>query len=151
MTPPGVPLDANLFLKAQVSSVKVGKTGRSGDAQAVSYNVDKVTMAQDLSLISVEEVLKGRLAAAKALAALMVHGAEVVSPRSLTVVSCFSSVGGIMIAADLADVALTCVISALFLALSCHSPDLPDLLCSATPRLPGLNSCPSDRTCLRHR
>lgn len=79
MSPPGVALDSNLFLKAQVTSTKVGKTGRTGDAQAVSHNVDKNMMAQDLSLTSVEEVIKCRLASAKAFSLLLVGTASQVS------------------------------------------------------------------------
>jgi TATA-binding protein-associated factor len=84
MSPPGVALDANLFLKAHVSSVKVGKTGRSGESLAVSYNVDKNAMAQDLSLISVNVVLKGRFAAAEALALLMIYGSSTVRSSALS-------------------------------------------------------------------
>lgn len=78
MSPPGVPLDASLFLKAEVSfNGKVGKTGRTADAHAVAYNVDKNMLAQDMSLVSVDDVIKGRLAAAKAFSTLIVHGASV--------------------------------------------------------------------------
>lgn len=83
MSPPGVPLDSSLFLKAEVSfNGKVGKTGRTADAHAVAYNVDKNMLAQDMSLVSVDDVIKGRLAAAKAFSSLIVQGAGV-SPKGL--------------------------------------------------------------------
>jgi hypothetical protein len=79
MSPPGVPLDANLFLKAAaMAPARVSKTGKAADAQAISHNVDKNAMAQDLSLISADEVLKNRIDAAQALALLVhEHGSEV--------------------------------------------------------------------------
>lgn len=88
MSPPGVPLDPSLFLKASVAGGgghgKVGKTGRSADAQAGgatgSHNVDKNMLAQDMSLVAVDDVLKGRLAAAHAFAALVVRAPAALAP-----------------------------------------------------------------------
>jgi TATA-binding protein-associated factor len=55
MTPPGIPLDTNMFEKAKKS---------------VGHNVDKAMMAGDMSLITMDTFLATRLHAAKALALL---------------------------------------------------------------------------------
>lgn len=87
MSPPGVPLDPALFLQAEAvgstaSEVKIGRTGREAGAGHVSHNVDKNMLAQDLSLVAVDDILKGRLAAAEAFAGLVVRGprADAASP-----------------------------------------------------------------------
>lgn len=60
LTPVGTPLDTGLFWSA--------KAGSSG---GYVYNVDKAMLAQDLSLVSVEAVMRGRVAAATALGELL--------------------------------------------------------------------------------
>lgn len=62
MTPPGQEINEMLFWKH--SEVH----GRAGGAGA--YNVDKAVIKQDLALVTVEQTLKGRLAASAALALL---------------------------------------------------------------------------------
>ena len=62
MTPIGLPLDNNLF-------VRVGK-GSSG------YNVDKPMLAGDVSLVPIEKMLETRISAAKALAFLRKFNTE---------------------------------------------------------------------------
>jgi len=83
LSPPGVPLDPALFLQAEpmgfavAAEAKVGRTGRVHDAAGgghLSHNVDKNMLAQDLSLVAVDDILKGRLAAAEAVASLVVRG-----------------------------------------------------------------------------
>ncbi|MCO5552895.1 hypothetical protein L7F22_006414 [Adiantum nelumboides] len=64
MTPLGSPLDFSLFYKASTSAGMGG-----GDA----HNVDKGILAQDLSLVGVDTVIRGRLGAAEALGSIMAH------------------------------------------------------------------------------
>ncbi|TFY59920.1 hypothetical protein EVJ58_g5470 [Rhodofomes roseus] len=60
MTPLGLPLDASAFYDATAAMEQDGVSER--------HNVDKNMLAQDLALVSVETVLKARVAAASALA-----------------------------------------------------------------------------------
>lgn len=61
MTPVGQPLNTAYFWKP--SEYDLNSTG--------AYNIDKAMVKQDLALVSAEQVLKGRLAAAEALAGAM--------------------------------------------------------------------------------
>lgn len=61
-TPVGQAINVGLFWSAKVSL-----SGQGGYV----YNVDKAILAQDLSLVSVEQVMRGRVAAATALGALL--------------------------------------------------------------------------------
>lgn len=69
MTPLGLPLDASNFYDPTVSS------------DHERHNVDKNMLAQDLALISVEIVLKARIAAASALAYVIAFWPRTVSSR----------------------------------------------------------------------
>lgn len=62
MSPIGFPLDPALFWSAKVSL--------SGQAGFV-YNVDRAILAQDLSLVSVDAIVRGRVAAASAIGCLL--------------------------------------------------------------------------------
>jgi TATA-binding protein-associated factor len=62
VTPIGTGLDARLFWST--------RTSLSGQGAFV-YNVDKAILAQDLSLVSAEAVMRGRTAGAKAFGQLM--------------------------------------------------------------------------------
>jgi TATA-binding protein-associated factor len=79
MTPVGAPLDVKLFAKA---------TSESGSARTMSHNVDKATMAGDLSLVPVDTMLQTRIAGAKALAMLrryqMTDVSECVRERAMS-------------------------------------------------------------------
>jgi TATA-binding protein-associated factor len=68
MTPMGVPLDASLFFRpvADKTAASKSKTGYTGP----TYNVDKHMMAGDLSLVTIESVLRARIGAAEALAGI---------------------------------------------------------------------------------
>lgn len=63
MTPLGTPFDYSLFFSAAAHSIN--DEGR--------YNVDKSILAQDLSLVGVDTVIKGRLGALKALGDAIAH------------------------------------------------------------------------------
>ncbi|CAO1617092.1 unnamed protein product [Parajaminaea phylloscopi] len=64
MTPLGTPFDFSLFFSAVTSSAASGE-GR--------YNVDKSILAQDLSLVGIDAVIRGRLDATRALGAMFAH------------------------------------------------------------------------------
>ena len=72
-TPVGVPLDTTLFWSA--------KQSLSGQGAFV-HNVDKAILGQDLALVSVEQVLRGRVAAAVALGTLIAAWPQGVRPSS---------------------------------------------------------------------
>lgn len=61
-TPIGTPLDTRLFWSPRTSL---------GGQGAFVYNVDKAILAQDLSLVSAEAVMRGRIAGARAFGQLM--------------------------------------------------------------------------------
>ncbi|CAO1638501.1 unnamed protein product [Sympodiomycopsis kandeliae] len=63
MTPLGTPFDFSLFFNASSSTVNDG----------TRYNVDKSILNQDLSLVGVDAVIRGRLSAAQALGAVVAH------------------------------------------------------------------------------
>lgn len=62
MTPLGTPLDFGLFYRAS-----------AGIAARETHNVDKGILAQDLALVGVDAVIRGRLGAAQALGSIMAH------------------------------------------------------------------------------
>lgn len=63
MTPIGLPMDSNFFVKSSgIHNQNVNQNG---------HNIDKNIMTQDLSLVSVENILKGRYAAVNALARIL--------------------------------------------------------------------------------
>jgi TATA-binding protein-associated factor len=62
MTPLGSPIDFHLFYKAD-----------SGSTSLEARNMDKGTLSQDLALIGVDTVIRGRLGAAEALGSIMAH------------------------------------------------------------------------------
>jgi TATA-binding protein-associated factor len=75
-TPIGSPIPVSLFWRPDSSAVANGFT----------YNVDKSLLAQDLSLVTVERTMKGRVEAAKALALLLARWAsDEVSPFTVAV------------------------------------------------------------------
>ena len=63
MTPLGSPIDFSLFYSASF--------GSSSHADANRHNVDKGILTQDLSLVGVDAVIRGRLSAAEALGSAM--------------------------------------------------------------------------------
>ncbi|KAJ1024814.1 hypothetical protein NDA16_002854 [Ustilago loliicola] len=63
MTPLGSPIDFSLFYRASF--------GSSSHADANRHNVDKGILTQDLSLVGVDAVIRGRLSAAEALGGAM--------------------------------------------------------------------------------
>lgn len=63
MTPLGSPIDFSLFYSASF--------GTSSHADATRHNVDKGILTQDLSLVGVDAVIRGRLSAAEALGGAM--------------------------------------------------------------------------------
>ncbi|KAF5372870.1 hypothetical protein D9758_001613 [Tetrapyrgos nigripes] len=65
MTPLGMPIDSSTFYRPSMVT--------DGDAAPERHNVDKNMLAQDLSLITTEVILKARLAASTALALLMIY------------------------------------------------------------------------------
>lgn len=75
-TPIGVPIDTTQFWSA--------KRSLSGQG-AFIHNVDKAILAQDLSLVSVEAVMRGRVAAAVALGTLIAAWPVGVSQFSLRI------------------------------------------------------------------
>jgi TATA-binding protein-associated factor len=68
-TPIGSPIPVSLFWRPNSSTI----------ANGFAYDVDKSLIAQDLSLISVERIMKGRVEAAKALALLLARWPDEVS------------------------------------------------------------------------
>ena len=74
MNPIGFALDSSWFWSAKVSY-----NGQSGFV----HNVDKAMLAQDLSLISVEAIMKGRIAGAVAMGELIDSWSVGVSPHIL--------------------------------------------------------------------
>lgn len=81
MTPIGVAIDASTFYNPSVTV--------AGAVPVERHNVDKNMLAQDLSLVSVEDTFKARVATATALAALMNHWPVEVGP--CTVAPCSQS------------------------------------------------------------
>ncbi|SPO38981.1 related to MOT1 - transcriptional accessory protein [Pseudozyma flocculosa] len=70
MTPLGSPIDFSLFYDP---STALGGGGGGGSSSTVRHNVDKNILAQDLSLVGVDAVIRGRLGAAEALGAAMAN------------------------------------------------------------------------------
>jgi len=73
MTPMGVALDSSSFYDPLINEQGV-------DSAAERHNVDKNMLAQDLQLVSLDNVWRARIAAASALAFLMVNWGEAVRP-----------------------------------------------------------------------
>lgn len=65
MTPLGTPIDFSLFFRAS-----------SGITSRETHNVDKSILAQDLALVGVDTVIRGRLGAAQALGAVLASWPE---------------------------------------------------------------------------
>ncbi|THV07958.1 SNF2 superfamily chromatin remodeling protein [Dendrothele bispora CBS 962.96] len=65
MTPLGMPIDSSTFYRPSLIA--------DGDTAPERHNVDKNMLAQDLSLITIEVILKARMAASSALALLMTY------------------------------------------------------------------------------
>ena len=63
MTPIGLPMDSTFFLRSQGV--------HNQNVNAAGHNVDKNIMAQDLSLVSVENILRGRYAGVNAIAKVL--------------------------------------------------------------------------------
>lgn len=70
MTPLGSPIDYNLFYKASITNVE-------------TRNRDKATLSQDLALVGVDTVIRGRLGAAQAIGTIMAHWPPLDADESL--------------------------------------------------------------------
>lgn len=81
----GTPMESRLFWSYSGPGMANG-----GGVGGGRYNVDKAVMAQDLALVSVESLMRGRVGAAVAFGLVMSYWPDTVSPFPLTIPTIFS-------------------------------------------------------------